>query len=155
MDLRQLRYFVAIYENRSLSRAAQACNVAQSALSLHMSNLETDLGSPLFIRLPRGMAPTAAGVLLYEPARAILRSIHAAEEDLRQASGRIAGDIAIGMAYSAVKAIGVRFPAVGLILPSMEHRLIIRLSRVQQEPHIIVCWLQIYRMVVMTRSRMC
>jgi LysR family nitrogen assimilation transcriptional regulator len=74
-----------------------------------MSNLEADLGSPLFIRLPRGMAPTAAGELLYEHARAILRSIHAAEEDLRQASGRIAGDIAIGMAYSAVKAIGVRF----------------------------------------------
>jgi LysR family nitrogen assimilation transcriptional regulator len=109
MDLRQLRYFVAIYEHRNLSRAASASNVAQSALSLHMSNLETDLGSALFVRLPRGMAPTAAGERLYTHAKSILRSIEAAEADLRQASGRIAGDVAVGMAHSAVKAIGVPF----------------------------------------------
>jgi LysR family nitrogen assimilation transcriptional regulator len=109
MDLRQLRYFVAIYEHRNLSRAASASNVAQSALSLHMSNLEADLGSPLFVRLPRGMAPTAAGERLYSHAKAILRSVEAAEADLRQATGRIAGDVAIGMAHSAVKAIGVPF----------------------------------------------
>lgn len=73
MDLRQLRYFVAIYEHRNLSRAAAASNVAQSALSLHMSNLEADLRSALFVRLPRGMAPTAAGERLYTHAKSILR----------------------------------------------------------------------------------
>lgn len=109
MDLRQLRYFVAIYEHRNLSRAAAASNVAQSALSLHMSNLEADLGTPLFIRLPRGMTPTAAGERLYSHAKTILRAFETAESDLRQAAGRIAGDVAVGMAHSAVKAIGVDF----------------------------------------------
>ena len=109
MDRRQLRYFVAIYEHRNLSRAAAACNVAQSALSLHMTNLEANLGTPLFVRMPRGMAPTAAGERLYTHAKAILRAMEAAEADLRHASDRIAGDVAIGMAHSAVKAIGVRF----------------------------------------------
>jgi len=109
MDLRQLRYFVAIYEQRNLSRAAASSNVAQSALSLHMSNLEADLGTPLFVRLPRGMAPTAAGERLYAHAKSILRALEAAEADLRQASDRIAGDVAVGMAHSGVKAIGVPF----------------------------------------------
>jgi len=54
MDARQLRYFVVINEKGALSRAAQELRVAVSALSNHLANLEIDLGSKLFGRLPRG-----------------------------------------------------------------------------------------------------
>lgn len=107
MDSRQLRYFIAVYEQRNLSRAADQASVAQSALSHHISNLEAEFATPLFERKPRGMEPTAAGERLYEHARIILRAMAAAEREIKQGGGVIAGDISIGMANSGVKAIGV------------------------------------------------
>jgi LysR family transcriptional regulator, nitrogen assimilation regulatory protein len=107
MDSRQLRYFIAVYEQRNLSRAADQASVAQSALSHHISNLEAEFATPLFERKPRGMEPTAAGERLYEHARIILRAMAAAEREIREGSRSVAGDISIGMANSGVKAIGV------------------------------------------------
>ncbi|KJC44582.1 LysR substrate-binding domain-containing protein [Bradyrhizobium sp. LTSP857] len=107
MDSRQLRYFIAVYEQRNLSRAADQVNVAQSALSHHISNLEAEFATPLFERKPRGMEPTAAGERLYEHARIILRAMAEAETEVREGARVIAGDISIGMANSGVKAIGV------------------------------------------------
>jgi LysR family nitrogen assimilation transcriptional regulator len=107
MDSRQLRYFIAVYEQRNLSRAADQANVAQSALSHHISNLEAEFAMPLFERKPRGMEPTAAGERLYEHARIILRAMAEAEREIKEGSNVIAGDISIGMANSGVKAIGV------------------------------------------------
>jgi LysR family nitrogen assimilation transcriptional regulator len=107
MDSRQLRYFIAVYEQRNLSRAADQVNVAQSALSHHISNLEAEFATPLFERKSRGMEPTAAGERLYEHARIILRAMAEAEAEVRQGASVIAGDISIGMANSGVKAIGV------------------------------------------------
>ena len=106
MDSRQLRYFIAVYEQRNLSRAADQVNVAQSALSHHMSNLEAEFATPLFERKSRGMEPTAAGERLYEHARIILRAMAEAEAEVRQGARVIAGEISIGMANSGVKAIG-------------------------------------------------
>ncbi len=107
MDSRQLRYFAAIHEEGSLARAAQRERVAVSALSRHLANLEAELGSRLFDREPRGVRPTGAGQRLYEHARAILRAMAAAEADLRDEGREVAGEVSVGMAYSAVKAIGV------------------------------------------------
>ncbi|MBS3651779.1 LysR family transcriptional regulator [Pseudaminobacter sp. 19-2017] len=107
METRQLRYFVAIYEHGTLSGAAETTRIAASALSHHMSNMEAEFGSALFARKPRGMQPTAAGERLYVHAKAILRAMAAAERDIRQAGGEISGEVSVGMAYSAVKAIGV------------------------------------------------
>jgi LysR family nitrogen assimilation transcriptional regulator len=107
MDSRQLRYFIAVYEQRNLSRAADQASVAQSALSHHIANLELEFATPLFERKPRGMEPTAAGERLYEHARIILRAMAAAEREIKEGSSVIAGDISIGMANSGMKAIGV------------------------------------------------
>lgn len=107
MDSRQLRYFAAIYEHGTLSQAAQHMRVAPSALSHHLTNLEARLSVRLFERKPRGLQPTAAGERLYSHARSILKSMLAAEKDVREAGGVAAGDVSVGMAYSAVKAIGV------------------------------------------------
>jgi len=107
MDSRQLRYFAAIHEEGSLARAAERQHVAISALSRHLGNLESELGTLLFVREPRGVRPTAAGLRLYEHARTILRAMTAAKHDLRDEGREVAGSVAVGMAYSAVKAIGV------------------------------------------------
>lgn len=107
MDLRQLRYFNAIFEHGTLTQAAVNLRVAGSALSHHLGNLEAELGAQLFERRARGMEPTAAGYRLHEHAKAILKAFAAAEADIRQAGGKISGTVSIGMAYSAVKAIGV------------------------------------------------
>jgi LysR family transcriptional regulator, nitrogen assimilation regulatory protein len=108
MDLRQLRYFAAIMEHGTLTQAAENMRVAGSALSHHLGNLETELGVQLFERKARGMEPTAAGHRLHDHAKAILKAFAAAEADIRQAGGTISGKVSIGMAYSAVKAIGVQ-----------------------------------------------
>ena len=107
MDVKQLRYFSAVYERRNLSHAAQECFVAQSALSHHLSNLEAELGVKLFERLARGMAPTPAGTRLYEHAQAILRSIDAAGADVRQLSAEITGQMQLGLAHTVIDAIAV------------------------------------------------
>lgn len=107
MDTRQLRYFAAIYEHGTLSSAAEYTRIANSALSHHLSNLETELGVSLFTRKPRGMQPTAAGERLYGHAKAILRAMSAAEKDIRTSGGEVSGEVSVGMAYSAVKAVGV------------------------------------------------
>lgn len=107
MDSRQLRYFVAIHEHGTLTAAAENERIAASALSYHLGNLEQELGTPLFTRKPRGMAPTAAGAQLYSSACAILASIEEAAQRVKGAHTGISGDVTIGMAYSATKAIGV------------------------------------------------
>lgn len=107
MDSRQLRYFAAIHDLGSLSAAAVAEHVAVSALSYHLANLEAELGVQLFTRRPRGLEPTAAGNRLYIHARAVMRAMADARADLSTARENVSGDVAVGLAYSAVKAIGL------------------------------------------------
>ena len=109
MDLKQLRYFAAVYERRNLSHAAQQCCVAQSAISHHLSNLEAKLGAKLFERLARGMEPTPAGTRLYEHAQAILRSLAAAAEDVHQMAEEISGEMQLGLPHTVIDAIAVPF----------------------------------------------
>ncbi|MCB1340741.1 MAG: LysR family transcriptional regulator [Pseudooceanicola sp.] len=111
LDTRQLQYFAAIYEQGSLSQASAQLRIAASALSHHIAQMEARFGGPLFRRKPRGMEPTAAGHRLYEHARPILRALAAAETDLTDPGGKISGPVSVGMAHSAVKAVGVAFVA--------------------------------------------
>ncbi len=107
MDIRQLTYFTAVFEHTNLSHAASHLAVAQSALSHHIANLESELGTPLFTRKPRGMEPTAAGHRLFAHASDILTRIQAAEQDMRGTSQEIAGEFAVGLPFSVMKGIGV------------------------------------------------
>jgi len=72
MNLRALRYFVAIADAGSLTAAAAAISVAQPALTRQLRELEADLGVQLLLRLPRGVRLTPAGVTLYESAQRML-----------------------------------------------------------------------------------
>ncbi|MEW5918339.1 MAG: LysR family transcriptional regulator [Gemmatimonadota bacterium] len=73
MELRHLRYFVAVAEQRSFLRAARHLRVAQPALSRQIRDLETTLGVTLFYRLPRGVSLTSAGEAFLTEARHTLQ----------------------------------------------------------------------------------
>jgi DNA-binding transcriptional LysR family regulator len=70
MNLRQLRYFMAIADQGSFTRAAEQLLVAQPSLSQQIKSLEQDIGGPLLERLPTGVRLTAAGKALLPEARA-------------------------------------------------------------------------------------
>lgn len=124
MDIRQLTYFRAVCEHRNISHAAANCSVAQSALSHHIARLEEELETELFLRKPRGMEPTAAGLLLYEHARRVLDALERAKSEVRRDQTEIAGDVAVSMPFTVIKLIGVplmtaiaeRYPKLRLLL---------------------------------------
>jgi len=72
MDLKQLRFFVAVAEEGSFTAASLRCHIAQPSLSQQILNLESELGEPLFHRRPRGVELTGAGKLIYERAKTVL-----------------------------------------------------------------------------------
>ena len=96
MDLRQLRYFVGIVQAGSLSRAADHLHVAQSAISHHLAQLESEIKKPLVTRGSKGIALTEAGTVLYRHAEAILRHIDFAKQDAMTTLAVPSGRVAIG-----------------------------------------------------------
>jgi DNA-binding transcriptional LysR family regulator len=80
MDLRQLRYFVAVAEELHFSRASMRLNLAQSALSGQIKQLEREIGGPLLVRSTRRVELTPAGAALLEDAREILAAADGAFE---------------------------------------------------------------------------
>ena len=96
MELRHLRYFVAIAEEENFRRAASKLHVSQSPLSRQMQQLEEEVGAELFEASGRGVKLTPAGRLFLTKATAILASVDAATKEARErAEGRI-GTVTIG-----------------------------------------------------------
>ena len=87
MTLEQFRIFVAVAERCHVTRAAEALNMAQSAVSAAVSALEERHGATLFHRVGRGIALTEAGALFLGEARAVLARAEAAERVLADFSG--------------------------------------------------------------------
>jgi len=77
MDIRSLRYFIAVYEERSLSTAAKRCFVAQPSISTTIAHLEDDLDTKLFIRHSKGVSPTDSGAQLYPHACKMVNDLNA------------------------------------------------------------------------------
>src|SRR5215813_3423332 len=96
MEIHQLRYFVAVADEGSFSRAAAKVRVAQPSLSQQIRKLEAEIGQPLFDRLPRSVVLTEAGRCFIDYARQILASIGDARRCVDELKGKIAGDVAVG-----------------------------------------------------------
>lgn len=96
MELRHLRYLVAVFEERSVSRAAERLLISQPALTRQIHTMEREIGTPLFERVPAGMLPTAAGTALYSHAITVLRLADASREIARSA-GAIGERVDIGL----------------------------------------------------------
>jgi DNA-binding transcriptional LysR family regulator len=120
LDLRQIQYFVCLYEEGSVTRAARRLNVVQPALSMQIGRLEKRLGVDLFERTARGMIPTSAGEAMYRLYLPVLLDLKHANQRMMELSGKVLGKIAVGIIPSITNSVladvlrrfGERFPDV-------------------------------------------
>lgn len=113
LDLRRLSYFLAVATDGSFTRAGERLHVAQPALSRQVRLLEEELGTPLLLRTPTGVEPTAAGALLLDRAPGLIADLEALREDVeRLADGpRDRRTVWLGYAASAGYETSVRIVA--------------------------------------------
>ena len=97
MELRQLRYIVALADERHFTRAAQSASVAQPALSRQIRKLEAELGVPLVTRTTRRVSLTDAGEQFVERARRALAEVDAARSEARAMADLLAGTVVVGV----------------------------------------------------------
>ncbi|MCI5850935.1 MAG: LysR family transcriptional regulator [Sutterellaceae bacterium] len=97
MDLRQMRYFLAIAREGNFTRAAARIHVSQPALSKQVQDLEEETGTPLFYRRSHGVELTAAGRLMLKRASDIVELVRKTEEEFNSLSDSEQGDIYIGI----------------------------------------------------------
>jgi len=124
MELRHLRYFVAVADAQNFGRAALALHIAQPPLSRAIRALEAELGATLFERGTRGVRLTRAGAALLPEARRLLRDAEAFREGARAYAAGAAGTLSIGFVSTAaynvlptiVPAFRARRPGVRLAL---------------------------------------
>ncbi|WP_405058968.1 LysR family transcriptional regulator [Kribbella sp. NBC_01505] len=95
MDARHLRYFLAVVDHGTVSRAAEALYVAQPSLSQAIRALERELGTALFLRVGRRLVLTSAGEALIEPARQVVRGLENAKAQVDSVAGLQAGRVEI------------------------------------------------------------
>src|SRR4029077_19650485 len=97
MELHQLRYFCAVADTGSFSRAAEQSHVAQPSLSQQIMKLESELGARLFDRLGRSVRLTDLGKTFLPRARAVLRELEAARGDVVERKDSVAGPLVVGV----------------------------------------------------------
>jgi len=102
VELRHLRYALALAEHQHFGRAAEAVGIAQPPLSKQIAALEREVGTALFDRTPRGVYPTAAGEAFLARARRVLEEAAAATADARRAARGQTGRLRIGFMASAL-----------------------------------------------------
>nr|WP_301334565.1 LysR family transcriptional regulator [Variovorax dokdonensis] len=97
--MRTLRYFIAVLEAGSLSRAAGSLYIAQPALTAQIKKLEAELGAQLFDRSHAGVTPTPAGVQLYEDARRLLSDADAVRERIQRLPQGPEGSVTVALPF--------------------------------------------------------
>ena len=100
MELRHLRYFVAVAEEENVTRAAERLRISQPPLSRQIRDLEEELGVELFARTARSIRLTEEGKVFLEEARAVLQRTDEAATKVRNAVRRPKGNLSIGFAPS-------------------------------------------------------
>jgi DNA-binding transcriptional LysR family regulator len=121
MELRYLRYFLAVAQARNFTKAAAECFVAPSALSEQIARLETEVGARLFVRTSRAVRLTEAGEVLVPLARRILADVDVAQAELDALAGLRRGRLRLGLIQTSTSAMDLaeimgefhhRFPGI-------------------------------------------
>ena len=129
LDLRQLRYFVAVAEEGTIGRAAQKLGVAQPAVSRQLKVLERSIGADLVSRHARGVEPTPAGHALWTATRGILAQIDAAAFRAARAAQGVGGSVRFGVGRGSLASqlvqrglalIRQHFPDIDLTIEDLE-----------------------------------
>lgn len=125
MELRHLRYFIAVAEEAHISRAAERLGMQQPPLSQQIKAMERELDVQLFRRKPRGVELTDAGRALFEETKAMLAHLDRAMETTRRTARGEQGRLCVGIAPTApfhplvprsIRAFREAFPLVSLTL---------------------------------------
>lgn len=106
MELRQLRYFVAVAQEAHFGRAARRLHVVQPALTRQIQKLEEELGTTLFLRHSRGAKPTQDGVMLLERATRLLNELDTLAEAFTGREERLQGEVTMGLSLGLAEKIG-------------------------------------------------
>ncbi|MEH6474367.1 MAG: LysR family transcriptional regulator [Sneathiella sp.] len=97
LKLRQLQYYVAVFEEGSFTAAAHRLNATQSGVSMQIKDLEEILDATLFDRVAKGIIPTKIGHRTYSRAVQILHEVHALKEDVSVQKKQLSGTVRLGV----------------------------------------------------------
>ncbi|WP_233342874.1 LysR substrate-binding domain-containing protein [Burkholderia cepacia] len=107
MDVKQLRYFAAVVETGSVSKAALKLAISQPSLSQQIASMEDELGAQLLLRSPSGVRPTHAGDTLYRHAHTILKQFEQMRGEVSLGEHNEVGHVAVGLPTSVAAVIAV------------------------------------------------
>ena len=103
MNFKQLEYFAAVAEARSISGASRELHVAQPPISRQLALLEDELGVTLFLRTNKGVALTEAGRCLWQQSRQMFQSLRTMADSVREVDAGLRGQLKLGVIYSDVQ----------------------------------------------------
>jgi len=137
MNLRDLRYLIALADLRHFGHAAEACHVSQPTLSTQVKKLEDELGVALVERAPRQVMLTPAGKDIVERARRVLAEVEQMRETARRTADPEAGSVRLGMFPTlgpyllphVVPNIRARFPRLELLLVEEKTEMLLNMLR--------------------------
>ena len=140
MNLRDLRYLIALADLRHFGRAAEACHVSQPTLSIRIMKLEEELGVALVERAPRHVMLTPVGVDIAERARRVLADVEQMRETARRTTDPEAGSVRLGLFPTlgpyllphVVPNIRARFPRLELLLIEEKTAVLLSMLRAGQ-----------------------
>jgi DNA-binding transcriptional LysR family regulator len=152
MDIRELRYFAAVYRERNLTAAARTCFVSQPSISTAITHLEAELGTTLFIRHKKGVAPTASAEQFHTVARRIIDEADAARTLFRKPSTRTTVTLGLMRTLDVPRTIALLKPLtarsdIALRLVGSDERAdarIISKSMLEDEEHFVPLWSERY-----------
>ena len=152
MDIRELRYFAAVFQERNLTAAARRCFISQPSISAAITNLEAELGTTLFIRHKKGVAPTRSAEQFHSVARRIIDDADAARNLFRTPSARHALTLGLMRTLDMPRTIALLKPLtsasdVALRLVGIHEAAdarIISKSMINADEHFIPLWVDRY-----------
>ena len=120
MNFRQLEYFAAVAEAKSISRASRELHVAQPPISRQLAMLEDELGVCLFLRNNKGIELTEAGKLLYQQCEQMFQSLRMMADSVRDVDAGLRGQVKLGVIYSDIPVVMEHWKAYHRLYPQVE-----------------------------------
>src|SRR5207245_406678 len=152
MDIRELRYFAAVFRERNLTAAAKRCFISQPSISAAITNLEAELGTTLFLRHKKGVAPTEAAERFNSVASRIIDEADAARNLFRKPSTRGAWTLGLMRTLDMPRTIALLKPLTGNsdvalrlvgISQTADARIISR-NIIHTDEHFVPLWVERY-----------
>jgi DNA-binding transcriptional LysR family regulator len=128
MQLRHLRYFVALGREQHFGRAAEACHVTQSTLSAAVRQLESEIGAPLIERDKRFKGLTAEGKVLLDWATRVVAGRAVLDQEIGLLRGELTGELSLGVIPSALPTISLLTTPFSQAHPKVTLRILSRTS---------------------------